>query len=182
MAIKLSSFMTSYKFKKTEEEKIDYLLQHIKKEYVPYEKKADYAKAIVQASYYMDEKMADGSTHRVLHVDSVAKYMLTCMAIVKLYTTIECSNNEGKMLDDFNKLNQAGIIDMIIQHVDQRELKEFNMIIQMTCDDTMTNEYENHAFIRNQVERFGELVGVTLIPFIKQLDIGKIQEIINEIK
>lgn len=181
MAIKLQSFMTSYKFKKTEEGKKEFLLKYIKNEYVPYEKKADYAKAIVQASYYQDEKTPDGKTHRVFHVDSVAKYMLTCMTIVKLFTTIECSSNEGKMLEEFNMLNQSGIIDLIIQNISQHELKEFNMILQMTCDDTITNEYEPHAYIKNQVERFGQLIGTTLLPVIKQLDIEQIQEIVNAI-
>jgi len=63
------------------------------------------AKAIVGASYYRKEKTSDGKERLVFHVDSVAKYMLTCMSIIKLFTTIECSSNEGKTLDEFNLLN-----------------------------------------------------------------------------
>ena len=182
MGTKLSAFMTAYKFRKTDEDKLKYLLQHLKHEYIPYEHKADMAKAIVDSSFYIIEKMPDGKDRRVFHINSIAKYMLTCMTIVKLFTTIECSSNEGKMLDDFNTLNQFGIIDMIIQNIDQRELKEFNAILQMTCDDVMTNEYEPHAYIKSQVERFGSLIGIALSPILKELDIEKIQEVIKGIE
>lgn len=177
--MKLSSFITVYKTKRTDDDKLNEIKKHIKTEYVPYEQKADMAKAIVGASYYRKEKTSDGKERLVFHVDSVAKYMLTCMSIIKLFTTIECSSNEGKTLDEFNLLNQFGIIDLIIQNINQRELKEFNMILQMTCDDEMTNEYESHAFIRNQIERFGQLCSVALDPIIQQLDVDKIQEVIN---
>mgnify|MGYP007101886324 CR=1 FL=1 len=55
------------------------------------------------------------------------------------------------------------------------------MILQMTCDDVMTNEYEPHAFVKGQIERFGSLIGVTLSQILKQLDLEKIQKIMNEI-
>ena len=180
MGTKLSAFMTAYKFRKTDEDKLEYLLQHIKHEYIPYEHKADMAKAIVESSFYIVEKTPDGKERRVFHINSIAKYMLTCMTIVKLFTTIECSSNEGKMLDDFNTLNQSGIIDMIIQNIDQRELKEFNMILQMTCDDVMTNEYELHAFINNQIARFEQLINVAIAPIMNELDIEKIKDMINQ--
>jgi len=180
MAIKLTAFMTSYKFKKTDEEKLDMLKKHIKNEYVPYEKKADIAKAIADNSYWESETLPDGTEVKNLHVNSVAKYMLTCIAIFDLYTDIERQKGDGKMLDDFNTLNSSGIFDLLIQNVDQRELKEFNMILSMTCDDVIANEFENHAYISKQIDRFGKLVGTTLAPVISQLDIEEIRKAISQ--
>ena len=179
--MKLTAFMTAYKFRKTPEEKEKMLLEHIKNEYIPFEKKADVAKAIVEASYWRKEKDVNGIENSVLHIDSVAKYMLTCMAMIDLYTDIERTKNNGKILEDFNTLNGSGILDSVINNIDQRELKEFNMVLQMTCDDLMANEYENHAFIRNQVERFGNLVGATLSPILEGLDIDKIKQVIGDV-
>ena len=75
MSIKLSFFMTKYKMKKTDEERLQFVNEYIKNEYVPFETKADVAKAIVGTSYWRTEKI-DGNKRKVLHVDSVANYML----------------------------------------------------------------------------------------------------------
>lgn len=182
MSTKLTAFITAYKFRKTDEEKIAFLKEHIKSDYVPFEKKADIAKAIVQASYYVKEKDINGNEVQKFRADSIAKYMLTCMSLLDLYTDIERNKNEGKMLEDFNILNEYGIFDVLIQNIQPRELKEFNMIIQMTVDDLLTNEYEMHSFIRNQVERFGTLISTALSPIIEKLDVEEIKKVINEMK
>lgn len=181
MSIKLSFFMTKFNIKKTEDEKLQMVKEHILNQYVPFEKKADMAKAIVDNSYWREEEI-NGEKRKVLHIDSVANYMLKCMAIVDLYTDIERQKGDGKMLEDFNTLNGSGVLDFIIQSVNQRELKEFNMILQMTQDDVIANEFENHAFISQQVERFGKLIGTALSPVISQLDIGQIEKVIDQFK
>ncbi len=173
--------MTKYKIKKTNDEKLQMVKEHVLNQYVPFEKKADVAKAIVDNSYWREEEI-NGEKRKVLHIDSVANYMLKCMAIVDLYTDIERQKGDGKMLEDFNTLNGSGILDFIIQSIDQRELKEFNMILQMTQDDVVANEFENHAFISQQVERFGKLIGTALSPVISQLDIGQIEKVIDQFK
>lgn len=179
MSINIREFMSLYKIKKGEEEKEKFVKEHIITEYVPYEKKADYAKAITDVSYWKMEKLPDGADTKVLHIDSVAKYMLSCIALVKLFTDIELQFGDGKALDNFNILNSSGVLDYIIQNVNQKELKEFNMVLQMTCDDVIANEYENHAYISKQIYRFGNLIGATLAPVISNLDGDKIEEIVK---
>ena len=179
MAINIGDFMDIYKSKKTEE-KENFVKEHVINRYVPYEQKADVAKAIVDSSCWKTEKTSDGNLVNVLQINSVAKYMLTYMAMVDLYTDIERQKTDGKILEDFNVLNSFRVFDLIIANIDSRELKEFNMIVKMTYDDLMTNEYENHAFISKQLHRFGELIGVTLSPIISQLDMSKIERLINE--
>ena len=56
------------------------------------------------------------------------------------------------------------------------------MVLQMTQDDVIANEFENHAFISQQIERFGKLIGTALSPVISQLDIGQIEKVIDEFK
>ena len=65
--------------------------------------------------------------------------------------------------------------------IPDHEIKEFNTVIQMTADDLYANEYEPHAFIKSQVERFGTLIGNVVGPILSGIDIDKIQEFINGI-
>lgn len=51
----------------------------------------------------------------------------------------------------------------------------------MTVDDLLTNEYETHSFIRNQVERFGSLIGASIKPFIDQFDENTIKDLLSQI-
>ena len=180
MSININDFINLYKSKEADKELEDLVEQHIVCDYVPYEQKADVAKAIVDTCFWRNVKDASGEEHKELYIDSVSKYMLTCMAIVDLYTDIIRQKGDGKMLEDFNMLNKYGVIDSIVRCIDERELNEFNMIVQMTCDDTIANEYENHAFISKQVNRFGELIRATLLPIVSQLDTDKIEELIKQ--
>lgn len=178
MSIKLNTFMTLYNTKKTDEEKLKILLEHIKNEYVPYEKKYEVAKAIVDTCYWKKVTDSGEKDSKVFYIDSVAKYMITCISIFDLYTDIERQKNDSKMLDDFNILNKNRIFDLLIQNIDEIELKEFNMILQMVCDDVLMNEYEIHSFINKQISRFSKLVDVFSRYILNNVDI---ENIINKI-
>ncbi len=180
MSKKISAFLAEYKTKKTIEEKDECVKKYMNNNYVPYDKKADVANAIADTAYHRVEIDKDGNERKVLHVDSIARYMLTCMSVVDLYTNIERQRIGGNMLDDFNALMSVGALDLIIKNLDPSELKEFKMVVQMACDDLMTNEYENHAFISKQVERFGKLVGNFISPLLSQLDMSKVEEILGK--
>jgi len=177
--MKLDTFITLYKTKLKTGDAQDFVKEHIKNSYVPFETKADMAKAIVDSCYYKTEKNRGEKERKVFHIDSVARYMLTCMAMVDLYTDLERKKQDGKMLEDFNKLNQLGIIDMIVSGISEKELKEFNMVVEMTCNDAVENEYEPHAFIASQVERFGSLTAAVLEPVLAGLDLDKIKDVMT---
>ena len=55
------------------------------------------------------------------------------------------------------------------------------MLLDFACDDLLANEYEPHAFIREQVERFGSLFGAIVAPAIENIDVSKIEEVMNKI-
>ena len=132
--------------------------------YVPYEMKITICEKIVESSYY--KKNEDEKIKR-LHINSPAQYMLYCLNLIKQYTNIKI--DFGKALEEFNLLNECGLLDVILSNIPERELKEFRMILDMVESDVLQNEYEIHSFVSNQVERFGELAGVVLKPAIEQL-------------
>jgi len=181
MSKKINAFLAEYKTRKTVEDKEECVKKYMKNEYVPYDKKADVANAIADASYHQTELDKDGNERRVFHANSIARYMLTCMAIVDLYTDIDRPKIDGNMLDDFNALNSNGALNFIIKNIEPSELKEFKMVVQMACDDLLANEYESHAFISKQVNRFGELVGTIIEPLLQQVDMEKVEQMIKTI-
>lgn len=179
MSMNLNVFMAKYNVRKSEEEKEELVKEYMVNDYIPFETKADYATEIIKNSCYAKKKDVNGNEYEELHVDSVARYMLTLMTMFDLFTSIERDKGNGSMLKDFNDLNKSGILDYVVKNIDERELKEFRMIIQMVYDDLIVNEYETHAFISKQVERFGSLVGTSIAPVLSQLDTTKIEEIVN---
>jgi hypothetical protein len=58
---------------------------------------------------------------------------------------------------------------LIFEYIPDREVKEFRKILHMVEGDLIQNKYETHAFISDQVERFGELTSTTLAPLLQSL-------------
>lgn len=134
--------------------------------YVSYEMKITICEMILENSYYKKTEV-NGVEVKKLHINSPAQYMLYCLNLVKYYTNIIV--DFSKALEEFNMLNECRLLDVIISHIPERELKEFRMILDMAESDLMKNEYETHAFISNQVERFGELFGRISKPALDRL-------------
>ena len=166
------------------DEKIDIFEKIMNPHYVSYEMKITICEKVIESSYY--KKNNDGKTKR-LHVNSPAKYMLYYLYLVKQYTNIEI--DFSKSLEEFNLLNEYRLLDLIISNIPEKELKEFHMVLDMIESDVLQNEYETRAFISNQVERFGELVGVTLKPalnrfieIVENMDEKTIDNAINKLQ
>jgi hypothetical protein len=95
-----------------------------------------------------------------------------------MYTDIDINFKDG--LNEYNKLDASMALDDIVSMIDEKDLNEFKIILNMKCNDVITNEYEPHGYISKQVERFGELVGNVLKPVIDGLDVEKIIEVLND--
>ena len=177
--MKLDTFLALYKTKKGSEEKENFVKEHITNVHVSYTDKCDRAELIAKSSYYIKQKDENGVEQSVFHQNSAAKYMLYSLNVVDMFTDLEVDFK--KSVEFFEKIN-GEILDYIVINIEERELNEFRMLLEFACDDLITNEYENHAFIKEQVNRFGKLVGAYLAPVIEGLDIQKIQEVVDKIK
>ena len=179
MSININDFIDNYKIITDDEKKEEYVCEHIINDYVSFATKIAMADAIATSAYWEETDDGSGGKEKNLHVNSPVKYMLTCMAFIKLYTDIEY--NSDNILGCFDLLNEYDIFDIIIQNIKVKELKELNMLIQMACDDIISNEYENHAYITKQIYRFGNLIGTSLAPVIANIDSTQIEETIKRI-
>lgn len=176
--MRIETFVRLYNTKKTDEERIDLVKERMNGKHVSFSDKVNHADIIAKQCYYQKEKDANGVEREVFKQNSAAKYMFYSLTVVKLYTDLDVDFK--KALEQFEMLN-GEILDDIMNLVDQRELKEFQMILDFACDDIITNEYELHSFIRKEVERFGNLVGATLAPVLQSLDMDKVEEMIAKL-
>lgn len=130
--MKLDTFLSLFDQKEKKKQGAEFLATHVKKDvYIPIEKKKELAISIIELS--MKE-----------YADSILKYILTCITFFDVYTDITRSSVDNdhheKLLSDFNKINERRIFDMLIGLVDDREFKEFNMVLQMVTDDFIVNK------------------------------------------
>ena len=160
----VKEFCKKYNDTKIEQTKSELIERIMNPHYVPYEMKIAVCENIIKATYYKNSE--DGKS-KTLHVNSPSQYLLFCLNLVKQYTYIDVDFKN--VLEDFNLLNESELIDVIYSNIPERELKEFRMILEMVESDIIQNEYETHAFITNQVERFGELFGHIANPALMKL-------------
>lgn len=168
--MKFDEFMELYDNFKETDKRVIFIKEHIVKSYIPLEEKDVRSQIIINNSYY-DE-------NRNFKVNSTAKHMFTFLSIVDMYTDIDINFKDG--LNEYNKLDASMALDDILSMIDEKDLNEFKIILNMKCNDVITNEYEPHGYISKQVERFGELIGNVLKPVIEGLDVEKIIEVLND--
>ena len=157
----IKEFVESYSNFATQNLKDDYLKDNLEiTTYVPFVKKVTYAASLAQNT------MINKDTGNV-RVSSESNYLFFVRSIIELYTDLEIENNA--FYDEYDLLNESGLLDEIMQMIPEKEINEFKMICDMKRSDLLQNKYENHAFISDQVERFGTLIGVTLKPMLDKL-------------
>lgn len=148
------------------------------KPYASIIKKVGYAQAILNKSMYDQEEYTDEEGNKRLRktdrikVNSVVQYVQFCRFIITTYTNLEIE--DGSFIKDYDALKSSGLLDILIigdentpPLIPVNETAEFRSILDMKAKDVLTNEYEPHAFISNQIERFAMLSNVTLNPIIE---------------
>lgn len=158
----------------TEKERIEYIKKNIKsEEYIPWNTKVALAKNIVRATSYRLEKTEEDvyKPTNIIEVDSNNRFVLFVMKLIDTWTNIEVSEN---IAQDFDSLNRLGVVDIIMnpqnEIIPAKELNEFNTVVESSFSDLLTNEYESHAFISNQITRITDVANVILQPLAEKLE------------
>ena len=157
----IKEFTEKYSAIATDRLKEDYLNDNLHiKTYLPFLTKVTLADKLAKVT------TLDKDTGNV-NVKSDVNYLLFCRMIVEQYTNLQVET-EG-FYEEYDLLNETGLLDKIMQMIPEKEIAEFKMICDMKKSDLLQNKYENHAFIADQVERFGTLIGVTLKPVLEKI-------------
>lgn len=147
------------------------------KDYERYEVVCAICDQIIASSYF--------TTDGQFKVDSCKKYLMYVSALLNTYTNIRF--DESDALGDFNLLQRYGLVDAIINYIPDAQVAMFDSVLNMKSNDLMTNYYEPHAFVREQVIKFAPLIHGWIDSFlsmaedvIKEIDINKVQEIVQK--
>lgn len=146
------------------------------KDYERYEVVCAICDQIVASSYFT----GDGQ----FKLDSCKKYLMYVSALLNTYTNIRFDENDA--LGDFNLLQRYGLVDVIIGYIPDAQVAMFDSVLNMKSNDLMTNYYEPHAFVREQVIKFAPLIHGWIDSFlnvtenvVKEIDMNKIKELVN---
>ena len=129
-------------------------------DYVSYAIKIEIARKIYETTC-----MRDGD----IVMNSPMKYLLYCRSIVSLYTNIKFADNvDGAddeslglmMLTEFDALNSRGLFEKIFAKIPEKELVEFNTVLDMVSNDAMTNKYEPHAYFSDLINKLSNVISV----------------------
>ena len=157
----IKNFVESYSNFVTQNLKDNYLKDNLEiTTYVPFVKKVTYAASLAQNT------MIDKDTGNV-RVSSESNYLFFVRSIIELYTDLEIENNA--FYDEYDLLNESGLLDKIMQMIPEKEINEFKMLCDMKKDDIIFNKSTPKAFINQQIERVSNILGVTLKPALEKI-------------
>ena len=159
----------------------DYLKENLKiTTYLPFIKKDALAQNIVNATTYKfeDYTKEDGTTgHRrtnQIQVNSTAQMLLFYRVIIENYTDLEVET-EG-FYEEYDALNESGVLFELTADfeghpslIPAKEISELRGMIELKQRDIMTNQYEIHSYISNQIERITQVGSVVLKPVLNKL-------------
>ena len=159
--MKIKEFVQKYNAMATDRLKEDYLKDNLHiKTYLPFLTKVTLADKLAKVTT-LDEDTGN------VNVKSDVNYLLFCRAIVEQYTDLQIET-EG-FYEEYDLLNESGLLDKIMQTIPEKEITEFKMLCDFKQKDIITNQYEMHSYISNQVTRFGELIGITFKPIMEKI-------------
>ena len=154
----VKSFVEEYEKQLMDVDKVKFLKSKLKTEkYMPYGEKLAIAENIVRSSSYAMVKENDElkQTDRIAF-NSPMRYILFVMTVVDKYTNIEV--NFGNIMSEFDALNSNGLIEVIFEKVGDKEMAEFNTVVDMVLNDFMANKYQFKNYISDTLSRVSGLI------------------------
>ena len=178
--MKIKEFCKEYS-NRIDKLKGDYLKENLKiTTYLPFIKKDALAQNIVNATTYKfeDYTKEDGTIGRrrtnQIQVNSTAQMLLFYRVIIENYTDLEVET-EG-FYEEYDVLNESGVLFELTADfeghpslIPAKEISELRGMIDLKQRDIMTNQYEIHSYISNQIERITEVGSVVLKPVLDKL-------------
>lgn len=157
---KVIDFVNEYEKQVGEPDKTKFLKTKLKVEnYLPYSEKLITAELIVKNSSYAIVKNEDSGalikTDRI-KINSPMRYILFVMNVINKYTNLEV--NFKDVLPEYDALNKNSLIEVIFAKIGDKEVGEFNTVVDMILNDFMTNEYEFKNFVSEKLSQVNEMI------------------------
>lgn len=164
--ITIKNFIDEYNKRSTESLKKQYIKDNL--EITPY---VSFVKKDALISNLLKATMIDKETGNV-KVNSSAEYLLKTRILIENYTNLTVETDG--FYEEYDDLKKSGLFTILLIGDDNtaplipiEEIAEFNHLLSIKRNDVLTNRYEIHSFITEQVDRFKALCEVTLTPLIE---------------
>ena len=178
--MKIKEFCKEYS-NRIDKLKGDYLKENLKiTTYLPFIKKDALAQNIVNATTYKfeDYTKEDGTIGRrrtnQIQINSTAQMLLFYRVIIENYTDLEVET-EG-FYEEYDALNESGVLFELTADfeghpslIPAKEISELRGMVDLKQRDIMTNQYEIHSYISNQIERITQVGSIVLKPVLDKL-------------
>ena len=167
--MKATEFVKKYN---TTKDKEKFVNKAIVKSYMPYEEKISRCTRVIKNTTF--KKINDKN---VYWENTPAQFMLFIGEIIDYYTTIEVDFTNW--LEDFNILEEANLIDIIISFLPQNDYNKLQKVFTMIAQDY----HENLRSIPSYFDTKLEAISILLKKFedsFKDIDINSIQKMFKE--
>lgn len=171
--MKVKDFINGYNEQKTDKLKSDYVLKHIKVNYMPYVDKVVKCKQIVENNCYIENPLI--KDEKMFFMDSNKMDFAFTMMLVGYYTDIDVFGGNG-VVEAYDELAKEGILDHIIDMINPSETATLNEILDNCIADIGVNEADTSATMR----KFMGVVSLMLAGFQEGLG-EKMAEIVEKI-
>ena len=176
--ITIKTFCKEYSNRVNDTLKKQYIKDNLKiTSYVPFVKKDALISNLLKAT------MIDKETDNV-KVNSSAEYLLMTRILIENYTNLTVETDG--FYEEYDELKKSGFFYILLVGNDTtaplipiEEITEFKFLLSQKKADVMTNRYEIHSFIAEQVDKIKALGEATLTPLISAV-VDKIDEIPKE--
>ena len=154
----VKDFSLEYEKYSTKDDKEKFIKNNLKCEsYMPYAEKLLIAENIVKSSSYALIKDGDNlKKSSKIEINTPMRYILFVMTVINKYTNIEVDFNNA--VSEFDYVNKNGLIEIIFNKIGDKEISEFNTVIEMVLDDFMTNKYQFKNYIDDMLLKVSGLV------------------------
>lgn len=176
--ITIKEFCKEYNNRANDTLKKQYIKDNL--EIVPY---LSFVKKDALISNLLKITMIDKETGNV-KVNSSAEYLLMTRILIENYTNLTVET-EG-FFEEYDELKKSGLFNILLVGNDTtaplipyEEIAEFKHLLSIKRNDVLTNRYEIHSFITEQVDRFKTLSEATLTPFMNAVS-KKLDEIFQK--
>ena len=172
--MKILEFVEKYNNMETQQLKDRFVKDEVKiTPYVSIIKKDAYAQLIVDKTTFEQEAYDDNGVTKYrktdkIKINSVARYIQFCRAVIELYTDLEIDEDDKGFIKGYDALKSSGLLDVLMvgSLIPMSELSEFKTILTMKQSDIQFNETTTQAFISKQIGRISDLANATLTPLV----------------
>lgn len=167
----IKSFCAEYNNLSTDTLKARYIKDKLEiHTYVPFVNKVALAEGILKAT------MIDKTTGNVKQ-NSAAEYLLLTRVLVENYTNLTVET--PGFFEEYDELKKTGLFNKLLIGTEDtlplipyEEITEFKHILDLKQKDLLSNKYEIHSFIQDQVERFFTIGSTILKPALDKIGEG----------